>query len=285
VTLADAEPEHVRLPSWLRVSRAHWRVYLIEGALLGLFMVSACAFGILLEHPHSPARRAIGSAMFRRTLMGLAMGATAVTLIYSRWGRRSGAHFNPATTLAFLRMRRIHPIDAIGYVAAQFLGGAAGVALVALLVPARVMHPSVNYVSTLPGMYGLTAAWWAEFLIAFVMLTVVMNVNKFPRLAPLTGCFAGLLVATYITFEAPISGMSLNPARTFASAVNARVFTFLWIYFTAPVLGMLAAVEVNRLVARAPEKLCGKFSHSRTVACIFKCNCIDQVRNDASGTS
>jgi aquaporin Z len=78
--------------------------------MASLFMVSACTFGILLEHPESPARRAIDSSLLRRALMGIAMGATAVTLIYSRWGRRSGAHFNPATTLAFLRMNGIHGI-------------------------------------------------------------------------------------------------------------------------------------------------------------------------------
>jgi aquaporin Z len=278
-----AEHDHARAPSWPGIVREHWPLYLIEGTLLGLFMVSACTFGILLEHPDSPARRAIDSSLLRRALMGVAMGATAVTLIYSRWGRRSGAHFNPATTVAFLRMNRIHGVDAIGYIAAQFVGGASGVALAALFAPARVTHPSVNYVSTLPGGYGIAAAWVAEFMIAFVMLMMVMNVNKRPCLAPYTGCFAGLLVAAYITFEAPISGMSLNPARTFASAINARVFTFSWIYFTAPVLGMLAAVEVNRRVARAPAKLCGKFSHSRTVSCIFKCNCIDDGRLDAPG--
>jgi aquaporin Z len=222
-------------------------------------------------------RQQIDAALLRRVLMGVAMGSAAICLIYSRWGQRSGAHMNPATTLAFLRLGRIHPVDAICYISAQFAGGALGVVLMAWLVPDRVMHPAVNYAATLPGSWGLAAAWIAEFIIAFIMLSMVLNVNKSPALAPYTGVFAGALVTTYIALEAPISGMSLNPARTFASAVNAGMFRFLWIYFTAPTLGMLAAAEVNRRLAARPGRLCGKFSHSRTVQCIFECRCLEKT--------
>jgi aquaporin Z len=266
----------------LTVLRQHWKLYLIEASLLGMFMISACAFGVLLEHPELPLRRSIESGLVRRMLMGLAMAGTAMTLIYTRWGRRSGAHMNPATTLAFLWLGRIHPVDAAGYIAGQFIGGVAGVSLVVLTMSEQVRHPSVNYVSTLPGMYGLVAAWTAEFVIAFLMLTMVLNVNRFPRLAPYTGCFAGLLVGLYITFEAPVSGMSLNPARSFASAVHAGSFDFLWIYFTAPVAGMIAGVEMNRRMRGSAKRMCGKFSHSRAVQCIFKCSCVDAV---ASGST
>ena len=62
----------------------------MEALLLGLFMVSACSFGVLLEHPASLVRRAIEDAFVRRSLMGIAMGATAVALIYSYPGRRTG---------------------------------------------------------------------------------------------------------------------------------------------------------------------------------------------------
>jgi hypothetical protein len=67
-------------------TRSHWLEYAIEAALLGLFMVSACGFTVLLEHPASPVYRAIPSDFVRRSLTGLAMGGTAITLIYSGWG-------------------------------------------------------------------------------------------------------------------------------------------------------------------------------------------------------
>ena len=105
------------------------------------------------------------------------------------------------------------------------------------------------------------------------MMTMVLRVNAVPRLAPFTGLFAGVLVALYITFEAPLSGMSMNPARTLASAVSARLWTSIWVYFTAPPLGMLAAVEVQRLLVRRPHRLCGKWSHPANDRSVFPCDC------------
>src|SRR5436309_16051016 len=127
------------------------RLYLIEAALLGIFMISACTFGIALEHPSSPIRQAIDDAAVRRVLMGAAMGLTAIGLIYSPWGRRSGAHMNPATTLAFTRLGRVSARDAAGYVLLQFVGGTLGVVLMALLLGSRLADPPVNYAVTAPG--------------------------------------------------------------------------------------------------------------------------------------
>jgi aquaporin Z len=102
--------------------RGHWPEYLMEAAGLGLFMISACLFGTLLGHPGSPAVRALPDPFFRRVLMGLAMGLTAACLIYSPWGQRSGAHFNPATTLTFWRLGKVASADAGFYALAQALG-------------------------------------------------------------------------------------------------------------------------------------------------------------------
>jgi aquaporin Z len=250
------------------------RMYLLEAALLGTFMVSACTVTAALEYPASPIRGAIDTAFARRAIIGIAMGVTAVLLIYSPWGRRSGAHMNPAVTLGFLRLGRIGARDAAGYVAAQFVGGAGGVALMAIALGPRLMHASVNYVATVPGRGGALPAWLGEFAIALLMMTTVLQLNRFPSLAPYTGWFAGALVALYITFEAPLSGMSLNPARTFGSAVVGQVWTALWIYFTAPTLGMLAAVELHRVLSRRRHALCAKLSHCTNLPCVFKCDCL-----------
>ncbi len=101
----------------------HWPEYLIEAGALGTFMVSACVFAILLFHPASFAVHAIPAQMPRLLLMGLAMGGTLVGIVYSPFGKRSGAHMNPAVTLTFLSLGKVAPWDAVFYVAAQFLGG------------------------------------------------------------------------------------------------------------------------------------------------------------------
>src|SRR5215469_13992271 len=85
----------------------HWPEYLMEAGLLGSFMVSACIFGALYEFPHSPVRHAIASQLLRRILMGVSMGLTAVAIIYSPWGKQSGAHINPSVTLTFFRLGKV----------------------------------------------------------------------------------------------------------------------------------------------------------------------------------
>ncbi|HEX6063576.1 MAG TPA: aquaporin, partial [Longimicrobiales bacterium] len=249
-------------------------LYAFEALLLGTFMLSACTFTLLIEHPTLPIRAAIESNLARRAIVGVAMGSTAIALIYSPIGKRSGAHMNPAMTLSFLRLGKIDTRDALGYIAGQCIGGAAGVAIVAAVAHGWVGHPSVHFAATMPGEYGILAAWTGEFVISFLLVAAVLAINKTPRLARYTGCFAGLLVALYITIEAPLSGMSMNPARTFASAIFARVWTGWWIYLTAPVLGMLSAVEMHARLACRPHLLCGRLSHSRRTPSIFKCNCL-----------
>ena len=80
---------------------------------------------------------------------------------------------------------------------------------------------------------------------SLVVMLFVLEAEGLPRLARVAGIGVGVLIAAFITFEGPISGMSLNPARTFASAFFANTWTGLWIYIAAPVLGMLTAAEVH----------------------------------------
>ena len=249
--------------------REHWPEYLIEAAGLGLFMISACTFGALLEHPASSVRQALPDPFVRRMLMGIAMGATAIAIVYSPWGKRSGAHVNPAVTLTFFRLGKVTPVDAGFYVGAQFVGASAGVLVSAAVLRGALAEPSVRYVATSPGADGVVAAFAAEIAMTFVLMTVVLIATNSRRLAPSTGLFCGALVALYITFEAPISGMSMNPARSLASAIPAGELGVVWIYFVAPPLGMLLAAEayIRRRGAGAID--CAKLHHQNDERCIF----------------
>lgn len=256
----------------------HWPEYLIEAAALGLFMVSACLVTALLEHPASPARQAIADPFARRVLIGLAMGATAVALIYSPWGKRSGAHMNPAVTLTFLRLGKIERADALWYVAAQFAGGALGVATAAALAGRMIIgDPAVDYVVTRPGAHGAAAAFAAEALISGVLMLAVLGVSNRPAINRFTGLVAGALVALYIALEAPVSGMSMNPARSFGSAASALHWPDLWIYFAAPLAGMLAAAEIFVRVRGRAAVLCCKLHHENAARCIFRCGYVHHV--------
>ena len=249
----------------------HWPEYAIEGALLGGFMVSACLFGALLEHPAGLGRRRIASAFLRRAMMGGVMGVTAVGLIYSPWGQRSGAHMNPATTLTFLLLGKVAREDALFYVLLQFAGAAVGVALCRLVLRDGLTHAAVNCVITEPGPRGRGVAWAAEFAISFAMMLTVLIVNNDARLTAYTGWFAGGLVALYITFAAPLSGMSLNPARTFGSAIVARRWRAFWVYLTAPIVGMVMAAGAYGVLPGHPRVYCAKLDHGTDQRCIFDC--------------
>jgi aquaporin Z len=249
--------------------RAHWPEYAIEALLLGLFMVSAGVASTLLEAEGSPLRAAISDPFLRRALVGLAMGATAIALVYSPLGKRSGAHMNPALTLTYWRLGKIAGRDAAGYALAQTLGGIAGVALVAVAFGDAFRAEPVAWVATRPGDAGVGVAFAAELAISFGLMATVLVATSVPRLAPYTGLFCGALVASYITFEAPLSGMSMNPARTLASAVPSGMSDALWLYLLAPPLGMgLAAAAVSALLGRAWVH-CAKLEHAADVRCIF----------------
>lgn len=231
-----------------------WRDYAIEGALLAVFMVSASAFTILVEHPRGLLSGLVMDPLARRVTVGLAMGTSAAALIYSRWGARTGAHMNPAVTLALSPLRRMRRQDVAGYIAGQFAGGIAGMAAAAVLFGSALSHASVNWIVTRPGAGGIAAAFIAELLMALLMMTAVLRASNHPRWAGRTGVVAAALVAAFITLEAPLSGMSLNPARTLGPAWFAQDFTGLWIYLLAPPAGMrLAAWLYSR---HCPDSAC-----------------------------
>jgi len=243
--------------------------YLMEAALLGTFMISACAFVVLLDYPASPVRLAVPDAGLRRLLIGLAMGATAVALIYSPWGMQSGAHFNPATTLTFYRLGKVRSRDALGYIGAQFAGAAAGVGIAWALLGPRLADPMTHFATTVPGPAGVAVAFMAEVVISFLLMSVILRVSNHGRFARYTGLCAGIMVALFITVEGPLSGMSMNPARTLGSALFARDWTALWIYFLAPPAGMLAAAELYRRQRGPDAVFCAKLHHQNRKRCIF----------------
>jgi aquaporin Z len=262
--------------------RRHWPEYAIEAMLLGLFMIAACAITAVLEHPASPLNHALPSALARRAITGVAMGITAVALIYSPWGKRSGAHYNPAVTLTFAWLGKVHPRDAAWYVAAQFAGGAVGVILAGVALAPYLADAHVHWAATLPGIWGARAAWLAELVITFGLMSAILHVSNHRRYARWTGVCAGVLVAVYITIEGPVSGMSMNPARTLASALGAQDWTALWVYFTAPPLGMLAAAGVHVRIRGPDAVFCAKLDHADGYRCIF---CEHQGRASPAGHS
>lgn len=178
---------------------------------------------------------------------------------------------NPAVTLTFLSLGKIAPWDALFYVTFQFLGAITGVFVADLVIGPALQDATVNYAVTVPGPGGPWIAFIAEFVISMLMMSMVLWVSNSRRLSRYTPLFAGVLIATFITFEAPLSGMSMNPARTVGSAFHAGEWTALWIYFAAPTLAMPLASVLYRFRKGAHRVFCAKLHHCNKQPCIFNC--------------
>lgn len=264
--------------------RQNWKVYCMEAVCLGLFMMSASFFGTLLEYPMSSVRQALPNDFTRLVLMGLAMGVTATLINYSPMGKMSGAHMNPAVTFTFFRLHKIKLVDAIFYCVFQCAGGLLAVILMRIILGNAFADAHVNYVVTTPGKYGALIAFALEVVIAFFMMTMVLITANNPKLSKYTGAIAGVFVMTYVIISAPVSGFSMNPARTIASAVPAMHFNAFWIYMTAPFLGMFSAAAFYKRAKGAVY--CAKMHHSSSYLCIFNCQyCAHSIVEDTNNRS
>lgn len=249
----------------------HWREYLMEGAEIAVLMLSTCIWGVFLYSADSPLKLLGVPPGSKPTLMGAAVATTMFLIIRSPFGRRSGAHVNPAVTLAFFRLGRIHRWDAASYIAAHFAGGAVGVLAASEILGSRLAAPPVYYVVTLPGGYGSPATFLYEFALAGILMGTVLYSSNHRVLVRFTPLFVALLTVFYYALSSSIAGFSLNPARTFASALFAQTWRGIWIYFSAPCLGMLLAAEVYVKIFGADRVYCAKVFHDLHSTCPFRC--------------
>jgi aquaporin Z len=240
----------------------------MEAGELGLYMFLACAIATLLQHPASPVRHFISSSLARRALYGLAMGSTVIGIVTTPWGKQSGGHFNPAITFTFYKLGKVELWDALFYAAAQFSGATCGVAIAAYVLRGAPANSAVQYAVTVPGVYGNAGAFIGELTISFLLMITILFLTNGKKLARYTPYFVGALYAIYIAFETPLSGMSMNPARTFGSAFRASHWHAIWIYFIAPTLGMFCAAEVFLYIRGGARPYCVKLHHANNKRCI-----------------
>jgi aquaporin Z len=130
----------------------------------------------------------------------------------------------------------------------------------------------------MPGIYGNTIAFVAELALSFLLMSAILFASNYEVLAPCTHYLAAVLVAVYIAFESPLSGMSTNPARTFGPALYGSYWHALWIYFIAPPMGMLGAAEFFLLARKRKGPYCGKLHHRNGKRCIFRHSGPDPTR-------
>jgi aquaporin Z len=222
----------------------NWKHYLQEALGLAIFMISACFFGALLESQTSSWHKALSNDFVRMVIMGILMGATALFIFYSPWTSPSGSHINPAVTLTFWRLGKMCPYDTFFFILFQFAGGTISVFVMQWIMGDALVEPPVNSVVTVPGKAGIWIAFFTEFIIAFITMSVVLFTSAHQRHKKYTRILAGCLVCCWVILAAPFSGFGMNPARSFASAFPAHTWTAFWIYLFVPFISMLLASEV-----------------------------------------
>jgi aquaporin Z len=199
-------------------------------------------------------------------------------------GKLSGAHLNPAVSLAFWLQGKMHPHDLVGYLVSQLLGAAIGAGVVVLVWRERAAR--VHNGVTVPG---ISYPIWSVFLIemgltCLLVLAIFLFVSSH-RLMHWTPLMTWLLVALMYWLAAPISGSSLNPARSFGPALVSWFWHDQWIYFLASPLGALFAVVLFRSLDRAGihDVLTAKLFHAPRYRCIFQQVKAPQMNTDQDG--
>ena len=233
----------------------HWRHYLAEALGLGFFMLGASVITTQLRYPQAWLHQYISTPFAQLVCLGAAMVFVVLAIIYSPLGNKSGAHINPAVTLGMWRLGKIETGDALFYIASQFIGGIGAVQLCGLFLGRGYTKFGTDYVVTHPGPRGPTVAFVAEWIITFVLMMTLMWALSDAKREKYAGVMLALLIGFYLVVEEPFSGMSMNPARSFASAWAARQWTYLWIYFVAPISATLTAAELFRWMTGGAKDL------------------------------
>ncbi len=230
----------------IELIKQHWKTYSMEAAGLAGFVLGAGLLSIILEHPDLPVMQSSlkDYPLLRRIPMGVIMGAyiTGITLLF---GKKSGAQINPSVTWSFFRLGKINFENALLYTIFQFAGAVIAAQLLKYFTGSLFSHPLIDFGVAKPKPeYSSIIAFIAEFIISFILMLLVLFAASSKRFEKYVGLISGVLIALYLIFEMPFSGMSLNPARSFGGALAAYEWDHLWIYFVAPPLAMLVAAEI-----------------------------------------
>lgn len=245
-----------------------WRACAAEFAGTFLMVAWGLSAVVFMMGASSPMHSLMPAYRARLLLTGILFAAGGTAVVYSPLGQRSGGHINPAVSLTFWMLGKMGGRDLALYSAAQFLGGLTGAGLVELLWGGWAA--SVNAGVTMPAPWiSPTGAAGVEFMITGSLLCVILYFVSHPKLHRWTGFAAGVWVAFLVFAEAPVTGTSLNPARSLGPAVVTDTYRDLWVYFLGPLGGAAAVAFLWKpaVAAGVRSVFCAKLFHTDRYAC------------------
>jgi aquaporin Z len=227
------------------VRRHGYAEWLAELAGTALLLGVGFSVVAVVVSPLSPVARAIPGEGLRFLVVGVTFGLLAASIAISPLGRRSGAHLNPAITLGFWLRRDVHPNDLAGYVVAQALGAILGTVAFSLALgswAASIATAATRPDDALGDLGGLAV----EAGLTCALLVAIFSVLTVERLVRWTPAVVVAALTLLIWAGSPLTGASMNPARSLAPAILENDFSALWIYVVGPALGAAAAVALVR---------------------------------------
>lgn len=203
--------------------------------LIGAFTLVFCGCGAIVTNEFS-------KGTVTHSGIALTFGLVVMSLIYA-FGETSGAHFNPAVTIAFSYAKKFPLKEVPKYIIAQCLGAI----LAALLL--FILFPGNEFLGTTLPKIDVWRVFLFEVILTFILMLVIINVSTGSKE---TGIMAGIAIGGVVWFEAqfagPITGASMNPARSIGPALISGHLEYLWIYIFAPIIGAILAVISCKLI-------------------------------------
>jgi aquaporin Z len=236
----------------------HWIEWACEFAGTALLLVGGLSAICLDFGSGSAVVRLVPDHSLRLLITGLLFAGTGSLVTVSPLGRRSGAHLNPAVTVAFFLRRHVHWNDLGGYVIAQCLGALTGAAVVRGLWGSVALSVHLGVTQPRSGLNPWVAAAIECFMAAVLVLAILVMVSS-SRTARWTPLVLWFVIAVLVWQGAPFTGTSLNPARSLGPAVVVDIYVHLWVYVIGPLSGAFLAVGVFALVPA--ETLTAKLFH------------------------
>ena len=233
--------------------RTSWSLYLAEYVGTALLLIGGLSAVIVVISPTSPVDALGLPGWLARGIAGGLFGLTGTAVTLSRFGRHSGAHLNPAMSLAFLIEGRISPSHAVWYVVSQCLGAITGAAVVLAWGP---LGRPLTFGATTP--HAGVAPWAAVALEATCTVVLVATVFVFlghPRLKKFTPWTMGPMYAVMVSLEAPWTGTSTNPARSLGPAVATGTWRDFWVYLVGPAIGAAVGVGLARTLSAEEHRI------------------------------
>ena len=261
----------------MRTRRAvHLWEWAAEGTGTGFVLFCTLTAIYWTERLGSPFIRGAQSTSLRLLVIGVVAAFSAAAVAYSPIGRLSGAHLNPAVTVAFWLQRHVHPVDLVGYVIAQVAGAIVGIAAARLVWGRVVAAPMIHWgvVHSDRGWSNL-AAGGVEVLVSTVFIGTVLAMLSHRRTARFAPPVVAAVVATMVWLVAPYTGVAFNPARGLGPALLSGDFGFANVYVIAPVVGAALAVGLWTLSGR--RTLTASMFHDPSYPSTMRCELCDRT--------